>query len=201
LPERPRIRPAGEDDVHAVAPLLYLTSPGGFTLFGGSARGGVRLIEAAFCNPGTDNSLEVVSLAELNGGVAGAMAAFPAGEGEERRKRFLRVALRRRPPWRWPRIARVAREGSSRAPKPPADSFYVDALATAEAYRRRGVAAALLEEAERLAREHGFKSLALDTTVGNSGARALYEGFGFEIGEEVPALAPIPALVGYVKVL
>jgi GNAT superfamily N-acetyltransferase len=201
LPERPRIRPAREDDVHAVAPLLYLTSPGGFRLFGGSARGGVRLIEAAFCNPGTDNSVEVVSLAELNGGVAGAMAAFPSGEGDERRKRFLRVALRRRPPWRWPRIARVAREGSSRAPKPPADSFYVDALATAEEYRRRGVAAALLEEAERLAREHGFKSLALDTTAGNSGARALYEGFGFEIGEEVPARAPIPALVAYVKVL
>jgi ribosomal protein S18 acetylase RimI-like enzyme len=141
----------------------------------------------------------VVWLAELEGRAVGAMAAFPAQEGDERRRRFTRLAMRRRPPWRWPRIARVARNGARRSPTPPAGSFYIDALATAEGYRRRGVAEALLHEAERTARAQGLTALALDTTVANSGARALYERFGFEVSEEVPASPPIPALVGYVK--
>lgn len=196
---RPRIRPARGDDVHAVAPLLYATSPGGFVLFGGSERGGVRLIESAFRTAATDNSCDVVWVAELDDDIAGALAAFPTSEGDERRAQFLRLALRRRPPWRWPAIRRVARSGASSAPRPPPDSFYVDALATSETYRRRGVALALLGEAERLARAGGFAFLALDTTAANSGARALYERFGFEIGEQTPARPPIPAMVGYVK--
>lgn len=199
MPDAPLIRPARDEDVHAAAPLLYLTSPGGFILFGGSEEGGVRLIEAAFGTPGTDNSRDVVTIAELDGRIAGVMSAFPADEGEERRRRFLSVAMRRRPPWRWPRIMRVARRGSSRAPAPPPGSFYIDALATAEGFRRRGVAVALLEEAERQARECGLEALALDTTAANTGARALYERVGFEIGQEVPPKPPIPAIVGYVK--
>ena len=195
------IRPARAEDAQLVASLIYLTSPGGFILFGGSERRGVKLIEAAFSTPGTDCAREVVTLAELDGQVAGAMAAFPAIEGEERRQRFTRLAMRRRPPWRWPRIAAVARNGARRSPKPPPDAFYIDALATAEGYRRRGLAEALLSEAERLARENGLEALALDTTVANSPARALYERFGFEASEEVPASPPIPALVGYVKKL
>ena len=194
-----RIRPAGLEDAAVAAPLLYLTSPGGFMLFGGGERGGRRLIERSFATPGTDNSCDVVTVAEIGGRVVGAMAAFPAPEGDVRRKRFLRVALRRRAPWFWPRIVRVAREGASRAPEPPEDALYIDALATAEDARRRGVAQALLAEAERIARERGFGALALDTTASNSGARALYERFGFEMSEEVPAAPPIPAMVGYVK--
>jgi ribosomal protein S18 acetylase RimI-like enzyme len=198
---RPLIRPARSDDVHAVAPLLYLTSPGGFKLFGGSERGGVKLIESAFRTPGTDSSRDVVWLAELDDDIAGVLAAFPAGEGDARRERFLRVALRRRAPWRWPGIRKVAREGAARAPKPPPHAFYIDALATSEDYRRRGVAAALLEQAEKLARDGGFACLALDTTAANTGARALYERHGFEIAQDVPAAPPIPAMVGYVKPL
>jgi len=182
-----------------VASLLYLTSPGGFALFGGSPRGGVRVIEDAFGRSGTDNSREVVTVAELDGRLAGAMAAFPVSEAEERRKRFLRTALRHRAPWHWLRIWRLARHGSRHAPRPPANAFYVDALATRDGFRRRGVAMALLREAERLARERGFAALALDTVAENSGARALYSRFGFEVGEERPASPPIPALVGYVK--
>jgi ribosomal protein S18 acetylase RimI-like enzyme len=131
--------------------------------------------------------------------VAGVLAAFPAAEGAARRERFMQVALRRRAPWRWPGIRKVARDGAARAPEPPPNSFYVDALATSQDYRRRGVAAALLEHAETLAQDGGFEWLALDTTSANGGARALYERHGFEVGQEVPAAPPIPAMVGYVK--
>lgn len=197
--EPPLIRPARAEDAADVAKLIYLTSPGGFSLFGGSGRRGLKLIEAAFTAPGTDCTRDVITLAELDGEVAGVMSAFPAVEGDARRRRFVRVALRRRPPWRWPRILLVARHGASHSPTPPDDSFYIDSLATAERFRRRGVAAALLEEAERLARDRGLASVALDTRASNSGARALYDGFGYEVSAEVPASPPIPALVGYVK--
>ena len=197
--EPPVTRPARDDDGPAAAKLIYLTSPDGFRLFGGDRRRGLRLIESAFATPGTDCSRDVVTVAELDGEVAGAMAAFPSAEGDERRRRFVRVAMSRRPPWRWPRIARVARHGARHSPTPPAQSSYIDSLATAERFRRRGVAALLLEAAERGARERGLVAVALDTRSSNAGARALYERYGFEVHVEVPASRSIPALVGYVK--
>jgi ribosomal protein S18 acetylase RimI-like enzyme len=201
LPDEPITRAPQPDEAGEVAALLYLTSPGGFALFGGSPRGGVRVIQDAFGRTGTDNSREVVTVAELDGRVAGAMAAFPVSEAEERRRRFLRTAFRHRAPWNWLHIWRLARHGSRHAPQPPVDAFYVDALATSGEFRRRGVASALLAEAERLARERGCPALALDTVAENSGARALYARFGFEVGEERPAAPPVPALVAYVKPL
>ena len=201
MPEAPLIRPAREGDAAAVARLIYLTSPPGFKLFGGDEERGLRLIEAAFATPGTDCSREVITLAELEGEVAGVMAAFPTPEGDALRGRFVRLALRRRPLWRRPRIARMARHGAHHDPTPPADSLYIDSLATAERFRRRGVAGALLEEAERIAHERGLPAIALDTRAANSGARALYERRGYEVTAEVPASRAIPALVAYVKKL
>jgi ribosomal protein S18 acetylase RimI-like enzyme len=201
MPEELRVRPARDEDADVAAALLFLTSPGGFTLFGGGERNGVRLIAAAFRTPGTDSSRDVVTIADLDGRVVGAMAAFPALEGAARRRRFLRVVLGRRPPWRWPRIVRVALRGAAMAPKPPPESLYIDALAIAEDWRRRGAATTLLREAERVARELGLSALALDTSAGNAEARALYERFGFEVRVELPASPPMPALVGYVKTL
>ena len=53
--------------------------------------------------------------------------------------------------------------------------LYVDALATDPAHRRRGVAGALLAEADRMAAAAGLDGVALDTGLENRGARALYE--------------------------
>jgi ribosomal protein S18 acetylase RimI-like enzyme len=198
LPER-TVRAPEPEEARAVAELLYLSSPGGFDFFGGGRRGGLRLIETAFVKPDTDSSREVVTVVEIEGRLAGAMAAFPQSEAETRRWGLVRHALRRRAPWHWPAIRRMGREGASATPKAPEDAFYIDALATSPDFRRRGVARALLEEAERRARAAGLPWLALDTTAANEGARRLYESYGFEVGEERPARPPIPALVGYVK--
>jgi ribosomal protein S18 acetylase RimI-like enzyme len=84
--------------------------------------------------------------------------------------------------------------------------LYVDALATDPGYRRRGVARALLAEADRLAGDAGLGGVALDTGIENRAARSLYEHNGF-----VPrGLRPAPdertaravggsGFVGYIK--
>ena len=67
--------------------------------------------------------------------------------------------------------------------------LYVDALATDPAHRRRGVASALLAEADRHGRRRpGLDGVALDTGIENRAARALYERSGFTPS----ALRPAP---------
>ena len=78
------------------------------------------------------------------------------------------------------------------------DSLYVDALATDPDFRRRGAARALLDHAERLAREGGLPAVSLDTAMNNEGARALYAATGFD---EVAYRAPGRGLPGFVALL
>jgi ribosomal protein S18 acetylase RimI-like enzyme len=90
-----------------------------------------------------------------------------------------RLTLAHLPPWRLPALFRHLRATAAVAPRPPREMLYVDALATDPAHRRRGVARALLAEADRLAAETGLGGVALDTGIENRPARALYERSGF----------------------
>ena len=72
---------------------------------------------------------------------------------------------------------------------------------TAPAFRRRGVARALLADAEDHARRLGLGRVSLETEVDNDAARALYERCGFEPGEAGRQLRGLPRYVAYVKYL
>jgi len=80
-------------------------------------------------------------------------------------------------------------------------ALYIDALATDPAHRRRGVASALLEEAEKQAHEAGLRSVALDTSLGNKAARALYVGAGYQEVAFRPPGRTLPGFVALVKEL
>jgi ribosomal protein S18 acetylase RimI-like enzyme len=56
---------------------------------------------------------------------------------------------------------------------------YVEELAVTVAWRGRGVGTRLMAEVERWARQHGARSVALDTMETNAGARRLYERLGY----------------------
>jgi len=170
-----------------------------YNRFAGGNDRALRLLERSLAEPGNASSGDVVWVAEVDGRVAAAMAAFPVDEAVGRSAAFLRLALRMAPPWRWPRALMLYWAGGRAAPSPPAPSFYVDALATDPALRRRGAASALLAEAERQARRRGLPAVALDTTVGNSEARALYARAGFEEVAHRPAARGMPGFVGLVK--
>jgi ribosomal protein S18 acetylase RimI-like enzyme len=199
LPDAPRIRPAAPEDADAVARLLYETATGMYDVYAGGRPRALRILRAAYRRPGNSASSEVVRVAEVDGAVAGALAAFPVAEGDERASRFLRVTLARTPPWKWPATLRIFHTGADLTPVPPPESLYVDALATDVGHRRRGVAIALLEEAGRLARAAGLRAVALDTAATNTAAQALYEHCGFSITERRPPKGPVPGIVGYAR--
>lgn len=194
-----RIRPAEPDEADAVAALLYETAGGLYDLFAAGRARAARVLRAAYARDGNTASREVVRVAELDGEVAGAIAAFPVAEGDERARRFLRLTLWRTPPWHWPRTLRVFRLGGELTPPAPRDALYVDALATDPRFRRRGVATALLRAAEERAHHAGLNAVALDTAERNLPAQALYESFGMEHSGRSQGVGDIPGAIAYVK--
>jgi ribosomal protein S18 acetylase RimI-like enzyme len=194
-----RLRAARRDDADAVAELIHATSEAMYERFGGDRESALRTLRAAFRRDGNGASREVVTIADSGGEVAGVMAAFPATEAERRARRFLRILIVRTPPWTWRGTLRIYRLGAEVVPPPPADSLYVDSLATSPRRQRRGVATELLAEAERQARTLGLGSVSLATAIDNAAARALYERVGFEPAGQRQPRAGLPGFVGYVK--
>ncbi len=183
----PLVRPARAEDEEEAAQLLLESGGVVYPRFAGSREAALRILRASFRRTGNTASGEVVTVAELDGRVAGAIAAFPVSEGAERARRYLRLSLARIPPWRWPQSLRIF--GALR-PAPPASAFYVDALATSADHRRRGVAATLLARASAEAGERGCTHVALETELENAAARALYRSHGFEETDTLPPVAP-----------
>ena len=169
--------------------------------YAGNRKLAERAIGRALTRDGNTASAEVVWVAEMDGRVAGVMAAMPYDEWTPRAHHFLRATLRSIPPWRWPAALWLYRASGRTAPEPPQACFYVDSLATATAERRRGVARALLAEAERQATDRGLRSVALDTWIDNKPARALYLSEGFEEVAYTPALSGLPGGVSLLKEL
>jgi ribosomal protein S18 acetylase RimI-like enzyme len=194
-----RVRPAAPEDADVVARLLYETATGMYDLYAGGSERALRILRAAYGKPGNSASHETIRVAELDGQVAGALAAFPVSEGDRRASSFLRVTLARTPPWKWPASLRIFHSGADLTPLPPSESLYIDSLSTDARFRRRGVATALLDEALRLARAAGLPAVALDTAATNAGAQALYERAGFTVTERKPPKGRIPGIVGYVR--
>jgi GNAT superfamily N-acetyltransferase len=197
----PEVRRARPGDAPAIARLLHLSAAEMYDRFSGGRERAMRVLERSVAEPGNASSAEVVWLVDMDGDVAGAMAAFPVEEAAARSRAFLRLALRGAPPWRWPTALYLYWAGGRAAPSPPASALYIDALATDPAFRRRGVARALLTEAERIARERGLPNLALDTTIANESARSLYASEGFEEVAYRPPGRGLPGFVALVKPL
>jgi ribosomal protein S18 acetylase RimI-like enzyme len=193
-----RVRKARQEDLAAVARLLFESAPDMYARFSGGRERALATLERALAEPGNVASSEVAFVVELDGRPAAAMTAFPVSEAGDRSRAFLSLTLRGTPLWRWPRTLRLYWAGGHANPKPREDSVYVDALATDPEFRRRGAARALLEEAERQARERGLPAVTLDTSMNNDGARALYAATGYD---EVAYRAPARGLPGFVALL
>jgi len=196
-----KVRPFRSEDARAAAALLYESAGGLYDRYAGSPRLARRALSRALERDDTTASHDVVWVAELDGRVAGAMAAMPVDWWATRSREFLSVTLRAIPPWRWPTALWLYRTGARAAPALPTDSLYVDSLATAAHARRRGVARALLAEADRQAGTRGLRRVALDAFADNHAARALYRGAGYRETGSTPASGAMPAGVSLIKEL
>jgi ribosomal protein S18 acetylase RimI-like enzyme len=159
--------------------LLYLSAKPYYDAYAGSEARARALLAAVYRRRGHAASFDVCAVAEVDDAVAGVIASFPVSEGDERARRFVSLTAPRVPPWRWPALLRHLRAAGTVSPHPPPGMLYVDALAVDPAFRRRGVARALLAHAERAAAAGDLKGVALDTGLQNEPARALYEATGF----------------------
>jgi ribosomal protein S18 acetylase RimI-like enzyme len=143
--------------------------------------------------------LEATWVAELDGIVAGVLVAYPYRDAPAHTRGFVATILSHTAPWHWPAILRLLWRGHRRAPAHPGSWLYVDALATAPRFQRRGVAMALLAQAEQTASNKGLGAIVLDTPVSNAPALALYDRVGFRVVERLPPKPPIPAGLILVK--
>src|SRR3954471_8386075 len=139
-----RVRKAGQEDRATVARLLFESAPDMYERFSGGPERALATLERAFETPGNLASMEVTWLAEADGQPAAAMAAFPVAEAAERSRVYMELTLRGTPFWRWPGVLRLYWVGGRASPTPRENSFYIDALATDPAFRRRGAARGLL---------------------------------------------------------
>ena len=168
------------DQADGADDLLYLSARRYYDAYAGGEAAARRMLRRVHRRPGHPASVAVCRVAEAGGRVVGVVAGFPADDGERLARRFLALTAPRFPPWRWPGLVRHLRAAGAVSPSPPAGAWYVDALAVVPDVRRRGVAAALLRDAERVARERGATGVALDTGLENEAAQRLYERLGFE---------------------
>ena len=197
----PVTRRARPEDADAAARLVHESAGGMYDRFAGGPERAQRVLRKAFSQPGSNASAEVMWVAELDGEVASAMAAFPVEQTPRRARAFLNTTLASVPPWRWPATLRLYYAGARAAPPPPPRSFYVDALATDPGQRRRGAALALLEAAAERARSTGLGAVSIDTGLDNDAARALYRRAGFEEVASRPGSAGLPGFVSLVRQL
>jgi ribosomal protein S18 acetylase RimI-like enzyme len=200
------VRPATPGD--PVVELLYESARPYYDVYAGGEARARALLAAVYPRRGHAASFEVCRVALLDGRVVGVLAGFPVAEGDRRARRFVALTAPRVRPWRWPALLRHLRAAGLVSPHPPARALYVDALAVAPEFRRRGVASALLAGAEDAAKAGGFDAVALDTGLHNDAARSLYEAAGYRQREvrrapspKVAAAIGGPGFVGYLKAL
>ena len=195
------VRKATPNDFPRAAALLHHSAADMYDRFAGGRERALSMLERSLAEPGNASSADVVWVAAVDGQVAGAMSAFPVDEAGDRARSFLWLALHHAPPWRWPVALYLYWAGGRAAPSPPASALYIDALATDPGFRRRGVARALLAAAEEAAREQRLPAVALDTTIANEPARALYASEGFDEVAYRPPGRGLPGFVALVKPL
>jgi ribosomal-protein-alanine N-acetyltransferase len=97
---------------------------------------------------------------------------------------YIITRLRRPPPWAWLERRLWPRSEEARILLLP--SGHVMNLAVAPAYRRRGIARALLELGSNHLRQHQAHYVDLEVRVANEAAIRLYQAFGFQIIARLP---------------
>jgi ribosomal protein S18 acetylase RimI-like enzyme len=144
----------------------------------------IRFLEQIYPQAGHRYSISFSTLAESEGKVTGLLHAIP-GKQLPRSTLKLFHAIRRLFGFR-------AAFGLVRRSLPLAfesdatnEEYYIECLSVAPALQNRGIGASLLAEADRQARNAGYRYCSLGVFFTNEGARRLYERAGYRVERKV----------------
>ena len=186
----PIIRPACPNDVEAAIPLIYSSGPDAFNyVFTHPACGTARdFLAHAFPCAGGGFSYPVHWVVELDGEVVGTAAGYTGTEAS----RFLFPAIRQifhvyGLAGSVPVIYRGLRTEQVVPPPKGADCFYIANVGIAPPLRGKGLGERLLSHLHDIARERGATFTALDVSVENPRAEALYSRLGYRVTRELPS--------------
>lgn len=174
------IRPARKEECATIARLYSMASDGVANyIWSQLAKEGEDLLDVGtrrYAREGVEFSYQNCWMAELDGQVVGMLSAFPmdadpeAAESEDMD----------------PILRPYAKLEEDR-------SFYICSIALDAHVRGKGIGAALLAQAEELARERRFAKTSLIVVEGNEVARRLYETRGYQaVARE--AIVPHPMI-------
>ena len=173
-------QPAPEQAAH-FARLAQMAGDDIFTVLFGSRANAV--LQAMFLRLDNDNSHVYTTFLLHGGALAGMLHAYPAGDAERQAGRTAWLYMRFA---RWHALRalavgiRLSRLLDFIGANLVTDDFYIAMLALYPSFRGRGYSRALLEEAQRRARQCGSTRLTLDVDERNRVARAAYAAAGFQ---------------------
>jgi len=187
----PRFRPARADDVEAAVPLIYSSGPEAFEyVFTQGGRTALDFLAFAFVDGRGFFGWRNHEVALLDDEVVGIGAFY---SGREYGRLSAQLVLQAARSYPLVRLARVVRHGlqiRSVMPPPSRATHYVAHLGVRSALQGRGIATALLRHEWTIAVQLGRQTCALDVSVRNARAQALYDRLGFQVMREQAFAGP-----------
>lgn len=178
-----KIIPATLEHAHPAAELIVETmdSFGDYLLGLGSRARHLKAVQHFFTLPGNRFSFQHCHVAVENSTVAGVLVTFPAYE-LDRVNRILAGHLFKE--YNLGEVLKLACRSlpSLSGPEVFPGEFYVAHIAVSPAFRRQGIARALLDFTDQMARDRGFKTVSLNVDYENEPAKTLYLSHGYRVG-------------------
>lgn len=175
-----QFRPAQASDAAAAIPLIYSAGPEAFEY--GFSLGEYRaqqFLAQVFPSGKGFFGWQNHHVVLREGQVVGIGAFYSAAEYAVLSRQLMAQALAYYPLPQWPRFVHRALQLKGLMPAPKANTQYVANLGVCPSARSQGVGAALLTQQKMLAQQAGKRVYALDVSMQNPRAQALYQRLGF----------------------
>lgn len=178
------VRPAGKDEADTGASLLFMSGPELFTYaFGRPPEATRKLLARLWPRNEHIFSYQWAHFAEADSQVLGIISGFTSQELRRASSRMPIVFARALWPWDLARLIGRAVDMAGLSPEVPDGDYYVGHVAVVPEARSQGIGHELMAFAEERARQRDCRRCALDVTVENLRAQAVYRDCGYVIAD------------------